>query len=127
MSMLLDSNIIIYAARPEHSALRDFIAEHAPAISVVSYIEVVGYHKLSEADKEYFQEFFDAALVLPISDAVVEKAVELRQAKKMSLGDSIIAATALTHDLQLVTRNIEDFRWIDDLLVVNPFDSMETT
>jgi toxin FitB len=34
--MLIDSNIIIYAAMPDHQMLRDFIAEHAPAVSAVS-------------------------------------------------------------------------------------------
>jgi len=51
LSVLLDSNIIIYAARPEHQALRRFIAEHAPAVSVVSYVEVLGYHRLTEQDR----------------------------------------------------------------------------
>ena len=41
--MLLDSNIIIYAAQPEYIALRRFIEIQAPAISVISYIEVLGY------------------------------------------------------------------------------------
>ena len=35
--MLLDSNIIIYAAQPSHQVLRQFIAAHAPAVSAVGY------------------------------------------------------------------------------------------
>jgi hypothetical protein len=31
--MLIDSNIIIYAAKPEHSALRQFIGYYSPAVS----------------------------------------------------------------------------------------------
>ena len=53
---------------------------------------------------------------------VLERAVSLRQQRKMSLGDAIIAATALVHDLTLVTRNVDDFRWIADLRLLNPFD-----
>ena len=51
--MLLDSNIIIYAAQPEHAALRQFIETHTPAVSVISYIEVLGYHKLTEDDRQW--------------------------------------------------------------------------
>jgi predicted nucleic acid-binding protein len=40
----------------------------------------------------------------------------------MSLGDALVAGTALVHELTLVTRNIEDFRWIQGLTLVNPFD-----
>ena len=45
--MLLDSNIIIYAAEPGYDALRKFIAEHNPVVSIISKVEVLGYHKLS--------------------------------------------------------------------------------
>ena len=62
--MLLDSNIIIYAAQPEHAALR--------------------------------------------------------QRRKMSLGDSIIAGTAIAHERTLVTRNTDDFRWIEEIKLLDP-------
>lgn len=48
--MLLDSNIIIYATKPEYTELRQFIAQHTPAISVISYVEVLGYHKLTPSE-----------------------------------------------------------------------------
>jgi hypothetical protein len=34
--MRLDSNIIIYPARPEHAALRQFIADNPCVVSAVS-------------------------------------------------------------------------------------------
>jgi toxin FitB len=40
----------------------------------------------------------------------------------MTLGDAIIAGTALVYELTLVTRNIDDFRWIAELNLLNPFD-----
>lgn len=41
----------------------------------------------------------------------------------MSLGNSIIAATALEHNLLLITRNVGDFRWITGLQAIDPTDS----
>lgn len=119
--MLIDSNIIIYAAQPEHTELREFIAKQAPSVSAVSYIEVVGYHKLTEQDRQFFEAFFSAAQVLSISQNVIERATELRQKKKMSLGDALIAGTVLAHNLTLVTRNEKDFSWIAGLKLLNPF------
>lgn len=121
--MLIDSNIIIYASKPEHSDLRTFIAEHTPAVSVVSYVEVLGYHKLADNEREDFEAFFASAPMLALSRAVLDQAVQLRQQKKMTLGDSLIAATALIYKLTLVTRNIDDFNWIDGLSLLNPFAS----
>ena len=119
--MLLDSNVIIYAAQAEHQFLRDLIARHSPYVSAVSYLEVLGYHRLKTHDRKYFELFFDAAEVLEISQKIVIKVVELRQIQKMSLGDSLIAATALINDLILVTRNTEDFSWITQLKLLDPF------
>ncbi len=121
--MLLDSNIIIYAAQIENIFLRDFIAENSPSVSAISYLEVLGYHQLTDEDKTYFQEFFNASQILPISQSVINQAVKLKQLRKMSLGDAIIAGTALVYDLTVVTRNIDDFRWITDLKLLNPFDN----
>ena len=35
--------------------------------------------------------------------------------------DAIIAATALEHGLMLVTQNVDDFKGVEGLRVVNPF------
>ncbi|MGO9275212.1 MAG: type II toxin-antitoxin system VapC family toxin [Terriglobia bacterium] len=118
---LIDSNIIIYAAKPEYSNLRLFIAEDAPAVSAVSYVEVLGYPRLSEEERRHFEAFFVSATILPISDGVIHEAVRLRQRRKMTLGDALVAGTALLHGLTLVTRNTRDFDWIEGLPLLNPF------
>jgi predicted nucleic acid-binding protein len=122
--MLLDSNIIIYAAKPEYEALRGFIAKHTPAVSAISRVEVLGYHLLNQEDRLNFEEFFAAATILPISDSTVSKAIELRQMRKLSLGDALIGGTALVHELTLITRNVVDFGWIDGLSLLNPFEDL---
>src|SRR5437867_3703902 len=116
--MLIDSNIIIYAAQPEHTFLREFIAEQAPAVCAISYVEVLGYHQLGEVERQDFEAFFAAAAILPVTQPVLEQAVRLRQQRRMTLGDSLVAATCLVHNRTLVTRNVEDFVWIEGLVVL---------
>lgn len=58
---LIDSNIIIYAAKPEYPNLRQFIIENVPAVSAVSYVKVLGYPRLSEEERRYFEAFFNMA------------------------------------------------------------------
>jgi predicted nucleic acid-binding protein len=123
--MLLDSNIIIYAALPEHETLRRLISEKEPAVSAVSYVEVLGYHRLTEAERLHFEAFFADARILPLSQPVLDWAVRLRQARKMSLGDALVAGTALANGLTLVTRNTDDFAGIDGLSVHNPLQDSE--
>lgn len=118
--MLLDSNVIIYSVQPAHAALRTFIASHHPAVSAVSYVEVLGFHRLSIADRTTFQRFFAAALILPLDQKVLDQAVSLRQQRRLSLGDSLVAATALVHARTLVTHNVDDFKWISGLKLLDP-------
>lgn len=120
--MLLDSDIIIYSAIPANESLRDFIAEYSPFASDISRVEVLGYHELTNQLEELFEAFFDSTAVLPMTEDVLLKAIEMRQSKKMSLGDSIIAATAITNQLTLLTNNTRDFSWIENLTILNPLE-----
>jgi predicted nucleic acid-binding protein len=118
--MILDSNLIIYAARPEYPGLRRLIAARSPAVSAVTVVEVLGYHKLSLDDRAHFEAFFAAAEVLPLSESVVARAVTLRQVRKMSLGDALVAATALVFGRELLSHNIKDFAGVPGLVASDP-------
>jgi hypothetical protein len=124
--MILDSNILIYSAEPQYHSLRDLITRHAPAVSAVSYIEVLGFPQITPAQEQYFRQFFARAPVHPVDQPVLDGAVSLRQRRRISLGDAVIAATALVHDLTLVTRNVADFRWIAGLRLLDPIASPPT-
>jgi len=49
----------------------------------------------------------------------------LRQRYNLKLGDSIVAAMALIYDLSLMTRNTKDFKWLDGIQLINPFENVE--
>lgn len=123
--MLCDSNILIYAAEPGNSRCAIFVEREDAAISCVTRIEVLGFpgwKDLSNDRQARLQEIIHSLVELPLSGEIIQQAIGLRQQRKMSLADAIIAATALTHSLPLVTRNIEDFRHILDLRVIDPFN-----
>lgn len=107
--MLLDTNIVIYAAKGQHPEVRKLLKEHDPVVSVISYVEALGFTRIDAQEKANLEAFFQEWQLL-----------RLRQTRKMRLGDSIIAATALVHGQTLVTRNVADFRWISGLGLMNP-------
>lgn len=122
---LLDSNILIYSAKAECAFLRSYITmDNVPAaVSVATVIEVLGFYRLSDNDKRYFEACIELLEVIEVTYDICQKAVELRQDKKLSLGDAIIAATALVYDYTLVTRNIADFEHMNSLRLLNPFQN----
>lgn len=118
--VLLDSNIIIYGVQQGYQSLRDYLASQSLAISKVTLLEVLGYHALGEEEKSKLEEILNKCHQISIDDTIIYQAIALRQQKKMSLGDALIAATALHHQLLLVTANDKDYNWITDLQLYNP-------
>lgn len=84
---------------------------------------MLGFHRLQDPDRVLLERFFSAAEILPLSGLIVDQAVRLRQQRRMSLGDSIVAATALAHGRTLVTHNRGDFEWIAELPLLDPLSS----
>ncbi len=91
-------------------------------VSSVTKIEVLGWRNATKEQLQPFYDFMEIVNILPINEVVVEKTITLRQAKKVALGDAIIAATALVYNLILISRNLSDFRNIDGLQVIDPYN-----
>ena len=113
--ILLDSNIVIYSAEPEYADLQQLVEEQDTAVSIASYIEVLGFRRLDDYRKRFFEEFFRSIEVIHLTTEIADRAIGLRQQRRIELGDAIIAATALVHSIPLLTRNIGDFRWVENL------------
>lgn len=118
---LLDSNVLIYANTPEGRFLNNWIDAADSCVSGITIPEVLGYPKLDNEDRLLFEGWFHRLRVLHVSEAILWKSAEIRRAKRMSVGDAIIAATALHYGLELVTRNVADFAHLPELRIVNPF------
>lgn len=114
--MLLDSNIIIYSTQTKYLKLLDFLSKQKEiTVSEISKIEVLGYYKLTEFEKENFELFFDAISTIKLNDEIIIGAIQLRQHKKMSLADAI----ALYKNIPLLTNNIDDFKHIEKLALIS--------
>ena len=126
--ILMDSNLIIYITSGQYPELSNWFLDNAPSTSAISMVEVLGYH--GDAGLSWFEikrksgvgRFFSRLNVIyPIAEEF-HRAIELRQKHAMSLGDALIAATALNHGLALATHNPKDFGGIKALEVVDPLE-----
>ncbi|MBS3917370.1 MAG: type II toxin-antitoxin system VapC family toxin [Deltaproteobacteria bacterium] len=124
MSFLIDTNILIY-----HTAgsaivkefLADLITAKAFNISMITRIEFLGWHAQTPDGFEKCQRLVKLSNVLPVTEEVADKAIDLRRYRNVKLADAIIAATAVVNDLKLATRNPDDFKGLTALKIVNPF------
>ena len=123
--ILADSNLIIYAASGKYPDLVEWFTENKPAVSAVTWLEVLGYHKLKVDEKTTLENLFAELSVIYPSVEIFQKAIELRQQRKVSVGDALIAATAMINHLTLATHNISDFDWVDGLELTDPLGKTE--
>jgi hypothetical protein len=113
-----DTNIIIYIANGSLS--EDIVSDEPIVCPSIVHIESLGYPNIRSIEEQKVRELLATLTTLPLTDMIIERAIRLRQGKKMSLGDSIVAATALEHNSKLWTANTKDFEHIDGLDMFNP-------
>ncbi|MEI8226586.1 MAG: type II toxin-antitoxin system VapC family toxin [Bacteroidota bacterium] len=124
---LFDTNILIYWCAdviPDDQI--PFVKEQLSKsfnISIISRIEFLSFNKFNNESSEPEQKFIEFAKVFPLDEEIANRAIQLRRSHPIKLPDAVIAATALTHDFGLITRNEPDFYHIPDLQIVNPFSS----
>ncbi len=113
-----DTNIVIYIANGTLG--EDVVGEEPIICPSIVHIESLGYPTIRSIEEQRVRELLSTLTTMPLSDSVIVLAIKLRQAKKMSLGDAIVAATAIENNSQLWTANTKDFSHIDGLIVFNP-------
>lgn len=118
--MIVDSNVIIYAIKPEFRLLRTYLVSNADRLHVssITRLESLGFHRLTTDEVSQFDELFQITRIVGIDEAVISEAIRLRQQRRRSLGDSIIAATALLYNLPVLTNNVADFADVDGVQVI---------
>lgn len=123
MEYLVDSNVLIdYVAqrfKPQQLIQLDVIFDVALNVSAISKIETLGFNTPIEEEKKMLQ-FFSISNIIGLTDDIIELTIQLRKTNKIKTPDAIIAATALTHSLTLITRNLSDFINIPGLTVIDP-------
>ena len=116
--VVFDTNIFIYAGVGKLSLSKlDGVEACYASITV---IETLGFHEITSVEQRKLTQILEAYQMIDLSESIIQRAVTLRQDRKMSLGDSVIAATALEHHLTLWTANTKDFEHVDGLDTFNP-------
>jgi predicted nucleic acid-binding protein len=117
---LFDSNVVIYLSKRELPL--SFIDQFDEInISVITYMEILGYAFSNSEEEIFIKDLLSNFNILHIDQKIADIVVDIRKKKRIKLPDAIISATAISKDLQLVTRNISDFENID-VKILNPFD-----
>lgn len=124
---LWDTNTAIYYLQeqfpPNAEKFMDSLLQNGqPVISAITEIELLCWKTATEKDIIVLQNFINDALVIELEHSIKLKTAEIRKSYKIKLPDGIIASTALVYNLNLVTRNLDDFKNIDGIKLINPWE-----
>lgn len=111
--VLVDTDVLIDHLRGTHRLPADL---RPVAISVITRCELFA----GGDDSVLLRRFLSPMIELPVDSAIAELAGRTRRETGIATADALIAATALTHRLPLMTRNRRHFDRVAELRVVAP-------
>lgn len=122
--LIVDTDILIDVSRHVEQAIKTidgYLESHVVAISVITQLELMlGCENKTEF--ESLDEFLERFEIINVSKSVSQKSVALFKDYRLSHGvmiaDMLIAATALEYESPLLSKNQKDFRFINDLNLI---------
>ncbi|MDA8337578.1 MAG: type II toxin-antitoxin system VapC family toxin [Peptococcaceae bacterium] len=129
MKILVDTNIIIDHLRKVPQASRVLTevenGSFEGLISVITVLELRSTRAMTDERFETVRKLLDIFDVIPVNLPIAQDAGRYVSKYRASHGlepvDAIIAATASVNDAALYTVNYKHFRFIEGLIVVNPY------
>ena len=123
---LLDTDWIVDVLNGQGASIQSLVklAPSGLAVSLISYGELYEgayFSRDPQTAVEILRTFLQGKELLPLTPAITEQFALIRgllsKRLRQQIGDMdiLIAATALHHDLTLLTRNLKDFEHIPDL------------
>ena len=119
VNYLLDTNIIIYSIKGKLTIDVFVKDEDNLFISSIIYIASLGF-PFQDRDEEVritkYSKHFERIF---LTKEIERQIIFIRKSKKIKLPDALIAAIAMINNLILVTHNVDDFKNIEELKILN--------
>jgi tRNA(fMet)-specific endonuclease VapC len=129
MSYLIDTDYVVdyLVGKTDVISFLDALSETDSAISLITQGEVyegIYYGRDPQKGEDGFQQFLRLVDILPLNTSIMQRFARIRGELRRTgniIGDFdiLIAATALFHNLTLVTRNLKDYQRIAGLKLYN--------
>lgn len=107
---LLDTNFILGMLKSTPEVLDQLTARQLTAdqcaYSAVSRMELLGFPGITHEEDALIRLRLSMFRYLAIDSVIEDRAIALRRTRRVKLPDALIAATALSHGLQLLTLDV---------------------
>lgn len=114
--ILVDTNIFLYLLKG-NDTLEDMLQGKSIYVSFVTELELIGFKNMTTKEEEEIVELLSECSIISMSKNIKEKYVEIRRNYHLKLADAIIAATAISSGIPLITSD-KQFRTVKELNLV---------
>lgn len=114
--ILADTNILIYLLQGDNT-LEEILLGKQLHISFISELELIGFHNASKDHEKKIESLLNDCFIIPLSHNIKSKYKTIRKSHKLKLADSVVAATALSLDMPLITAD-KQFKSIKALQLI---------
>ena len=125
--MLWDTNSIIFFLQdllpsPSKAFLLKELNLRKPQISIITEIELLSWPKISRVEIGNISEFLSNFESIGLTEEIKIVTIQLRKSTGLKIPDAVIAATAITQAVPLLTNNLKDFEKVDLLKILDPMN-----
>ncbi|MFT4205186.1 MAG: type II toxin-antitoxin system VapC family toxin [Chitinophagaceae bacterium] len=122
-NFLIDTNVAIdYLDDKLPNPTSDVLDTEYLNMSVITRMELLAWRNATTQHLSTLEEFIRSTNVYGLDESVILKSIELKRNHTIKLPDAIIAATAIVCDKILLTRNTNDFKNIEKIQLLNPWN-----
>ena len=107
LDYIADTNAVVYLLAGK-SCMKPYLKNRL-AVSVITVMELLSFSGIDAKEEQGIRSFLGICKNININESIVEQTIRLRRVSKIKLPDAIIAATAVSCHLPLITADIGFF------------------
>lgn len=101
-NIFLDTNICIYLLNGD-VILSEILQDQNIYISIITEMELYAYHGNNSSSRKILNSFIESVSIVNIENEIKLNGIKIRKNTKLKLPDSIIAASALTYKMPIIS------------------------
>jgi predicted nucleic acid-binding protein len=117
IDFFVDTNVLIYMLSGHPTAVKIAQHEFSLGVSVITEIELLGKKNVSRYEIGIIRGLLEGCEIIPLSNKIKDLAISIKQKYALKTPDAIVAATAKSFNLPLLTFD-NDFKKIEGFEII---------
>lgn len=114
--ILVDTNILLYLLKGSNT-LEEILQGKQIFISFITELELIGFKDISESKEKLIKSLLEDCIVFSLNNEVKLQYVAIRKKYNLKLADAIIAASAISMNIPLISAD-KQFTSVKELNLV---------